>query len=106
MYQLTKDADVVVRLDDGASIPLGHRWRDDYEAWLAAGNTPQPATDTRAADARARRDALLAACDWTQSPDSPLTVAQRSAWAAYRQTLRDVPEQAGFPDTIDWPVSP
>jgi len=106
MYQLTENPDQVTRLDDGASIPRGHRWWDDYEAWLAAGNTPQPATDTRASDARGKRDGLIASCDWTQIPDAPLTAAQRAAWVTYRQALRDVPAQAGFPDTIDWPVTP
>ena len=79
MYQLTQNPDQVIRLDDGASIPRGHRWWDDYESWLAAGNTPLPAPDTRASDARAKRDGLIAACDWTQVSDSPLTAAQKTA---------------------------
>lgn len=41
---------------------------------------------------RAERDQLLAASDWTQLPDAPLTQAEKQAWAAYRQTLRDLPE--------------
>ncbi|AZB56845.1 phage tail protein, partial [Cereibacter sphaeroides] len=45
----------------------------------------------------------LAACDWTQVADAPV---DRAAWAAYRQTLRDVPEQAGFPAGIAWPEPP
>lgn len=55
---------------------------------------------------RARRDALLAATDWTQMPDAPLTEAQKLAWTAYRQTLRDVPQQAIFPQAVVWPVKP
>lgn len=43
MYQLTGDDDLVVRLGDGAIIPRGHRWWDDYEAWLADANLPLPA---------------------------------------------------------------
>ena len=46
MYQLTENPNQIIRLDDGASIPRGHRWWDDYEAWLSAGNTPQPAPAT------------------------------------------------------------
>jgi hypothetical protein len=52
---------------------------------------------------RAERDALLAACDWTQVADA--TVDQ-AAWAVYRQALRDVTAQAGFPTNIVWPVKP
>jgi hypothetical protein len=53
--------------------------------------------------ARARRDAMLAASDWSQLPDAPV---DRDAWAAYRQALRDVPEQAGFPWSVEWPARP
>lgn len=63
-------------------------------------------TALHAAEMRMQRDTTLRASDWTQSPDSPLTAAQKTAWAAYRQALRDVPEQAGFPDAIDWPTQP
>lgn len=46
---------------------------------------------TQRAEMRQLRDALLVASDWTQIPDSPLTDAQRAAWATYRQALRDAP---------------
>ncbi len=56
-----------------------------------------------AAQLRAQRNALLSASDWTQLNDAPV---DRAAWAVYRQALRDVPQQAGFPTVIDWPVAP
>lgn len=40
---------------------------------------------------REKRNALLAASDWTQSNDSPLTEQKKQEWAAYRQALRDLP---------------
>jgi hypothetical protein len=52
---------------------------------------------------RAERDALLAASDWTQVADAPV---DQAAWATYRQALRDVPAQNGFPESIVWPVAP
>lgn len=58
-----------------------------------------------AAAARAERNARLTACDWTQMPDAPLTPEAKATWAAYRQALRDVPEQAGFPVEVVWPVA-
>lgn len=64
---------------------------------------PQPTTEQLAAQARSKRDALLSACDWTQTNDAPV---DKEAWATYRQALRDVPEQAGFPETINWPIPP
>jgi len=65
---------------------------------------PPPTTEQLAAQARAERDRLLAATDWTQLPDVP--EATRAAWAEYRQALRDVPQQDGFPLTITWPERP
>jgi len=56
--------------------------------------------------ARSRRNMLLTHTDWTQLPDAPLSQAQRAVWVAYRQELRDVPTQPGFPDQIIWPVAP
>jgi hypothetical protein len=53
--------------------------------------------------ARRERNQLLAVSDWTQVSDSPV---DKQAWATYRQALRDVPAQQGFPDAIDWPVPP
>lgn len=39
---------------------------------------------------RMERDRLLAECDWTQGADSPLSDSQKSEWATYRQSLRDI----------------
>lgn len=52
---------------------------------------------------RAERNHRLAACDWTQLPDAPVDA---TAWAAYRQELRDVTGQARFPWAVIWPVAP
>lgn len=57
----------------------------------------------KAAEARATRNNLIAASDWTQVADAPV---DKAAWAAYRKALRDLPKQAGFPLTITWPIAP
>lgn len=44
--------------------------------------------------------------DWTQLSDSPLSAEQKSAWAAYRQALRDVTAQDQFPLNVVWPEQP
>lgn len=59
-----------------------------------------------ASEAREKRNALIAETDFMLMPDYPLSEAKRQALMAYRQTLRDVPAQAGFPRQIDWPVKP
>jgi hypothetical protein len=52
---------------------------------------------------RDQRNSKLKDCDWTQVSDS---TADKSAWATYRQALRDVPSQVGFPWEITWPTQP
>lgn len=52
---------------------------------------------------RQKRNKLLAGSDWTQLADAPV---DKTVWATYRQALRDVPAQAGFPWDIQWPVEP
>ena len=54
--------------------------------------------------ARKERNRLLAETDWSQAVDVPQAV--KTKYSAYRQALRDVPQQAGFPDNIQWPVKP
>lgn len=54
-------------------------------------------------DIRAQRNARLSASDWTQTADSP---ANRTAWATYRQALRDITTQVGFPFDTQWPTLP
>jgi len=63
----------------------------------------QAGLDYKAAQGvRSQRDKLIADTDWMALSDSTLT----PAWAEYRQALRDVTSQAGFPDAVDWPVKP
>ncbi|OCX94710.1 MAG: hypothetical protein BCV62_16140 [Pseudomonas sp. K35] len=55
---------------------------------------------------RNRRNQLLEATDYTQTLDAPLSDAQRAEGAAYRQALRDVPQDFGDPFKVAWPVKP
>lgn len=59
--------------------------------------------EAKGAEVRANRDRLLTSCDWTQVADAPVN---KTAWAAYRQELRDIPEQVGFPGNVVWPEAP
>lgn len=55
-------------------------------------------------DIRSERNAKLAATDWTQAGDVPQSV--KDSYAIYRQALRDVPQQPGFPTDVIWPTKP
>ena len=70
---------------------------------LTADDLAQRKAD-KASAARAQRDALLKECDWTQLGDYPKQ--NGNEWKLYRKALRDVPQQAGFPDAIVWPTAP
>lgn len=50
------------------------------------------------------RKILLFSSDWTQLPDVPLDTKQ--AWAVYRQELRDITSQSGYPFNVIWPTPP
>lgn len=88
--------------------------RDTHAAILAGAAGPiaayvppqPPSTEQLAQEARAQRNALLAACDWTQLPDAQaaLSTQAKAEWAAYRQALRDITSQAGFPVDVVWPT--
>lgn len=52
---------------------------------------------------RQDRNRRLSECDWTQVADSPV---DKAAWATYRQALRDITAQAGFPWSVEWPTQP
>ncbi len=52
---------------------------------------------------REDRNQRLSACDWTQLADSPV---DKALWLTYRQALREVPSQPGFPWEVTWPIMP
>jgi len=62
------------------------------------------AKDTeQAKSVRTTRDEKLKDSDWTQVADAPV---EKTVWATYRQALRDVPTQSGFPWEVTWPDAP
>lgn len=79
------------------------RWS---QVWLVRDLTEaelQQRTDGQASSVRSERNARLASCDWTQLVDAP---GETLIWANYRQSLRDVPSQEGFPWEVQWPEKP
>lgn len=94
--------DYTVNLERTA-IKQGKDW---VEKWISTPATSEQIVERIAAKAnevRAERNARLAACDWTQLPDAPV---DRLSWASYRQDLRDVTSQPGFPWDVKWPLQP
>jgi Phage tail assembly chaperone protein len=65
---------------------------------------PPPTFEEQSVIVRQTRDQLLKETDWTQAADIPQTVKDK--WTVYRQLLRDVPQQEGFPFNVVWPDKP
>ena len=59
--------------------------------------------EQQAKSVREQRDTKLKDTDWTQVSDAPV---DKTTWATYRQALRDLPKQTGFPWEITWPTEP
>lgn len=97
---------------------IGDKWYTKYVLGPIFSDTPDATAaeqeaaykarlDTeQGARVRADRNARLAACDWTQVDDAPFDNTGKAAWAAYRQALRDISSQPGFPWEVVWPESP
>jgi len=83
---------VVVALSSSEILELEER----DTAWAAG------ADDRAAAEAREKRNGLLAATDWTANSDVTMTTEM----TAYRTLLRNLPAQSDFPTTINWPTAP
>lgn len=77
-----------------------------YTKWIAIDIDADARTAKDAEQAknvRADRNQRIADCDWTQLPDAPV---DKVVWATYRQALRDISKQAGFPWEVTWPTMP
>lgn len=109
VYRAVTSAGVPV---DGVSIGQV----DDISTWIAQPDSPEArsiiASKTvkhwqREADMmalRVQRNAKLSASDWTQLADAP--DGKKAAWAAYRQSLRDLPATVVDPSAPIWPQEP
>ena len=88
------------KIIDGVSIPFTAEeeaaWDAQEAEWAAS------ADDRKAEEVRKERDAKLFSTDWRASSDLTLS----TEWSTYRQALRDVPAQSGFPNDITWPEEP
>jgi hypothetical protein len=84
---------------------LGPIFTDTAEATAAEQEAAYKAQKDaeQAKSVRDTRNQKLKDTDWTQVADAPV---DKAAWATYRQSLRDITSQAGFPWTVNWPTQP
>lgn len=96
-------------------VPDGLNWRivdtqdlpsAPQEQWRWTDSGPlltEVDVEQLALEVRTQRNSLLQQSDWTQVADAPV---DQTAWATYRQALRDLTAQEGFPEAVVWPVAP
>lgn len=78
------------------NVPFTAEEEAEWDAWEADANS------RKAEDVRRERDELIAKSDWMAGSD----VTMSDEWRAYRQALRDIPSQEGFPESVTWPTQP
>lgn len=79
------------------------KWYTKYSVADMDQETKDALDAQQAALIRSQRTQKLAESDWTQVADAPV---DKAVWAVYRQALRDVTTQAGFPWEVEWPTQP
>lgn len=84
-------------------VKKGNEWVQEWEVTNASPEEIAERENGWANNVRAERDQKLIESDWTQIADVPV---DKEAWAAYRQDLRDIPKQPGFPQGVIWPQKP
>lgn len=95
-YDHTKEFNVVAEQVNGA-------WIEKWVATNVSAEEIAQRTENQINSVRAERNQKLSQSDWTQVADSPV---DKEVWATYRQALRDVPVQEGFPWDVTWPETP
>ena len=82
---------------------INGKWFTKYSVADMDDETKAAKDAEQAKNVRVTRNQKLSDSDWTQLADSP---ENKAAWATYRQALRDIPTQAGFPWEVQWPTQP
>jgi hypothetical protein len=79
------------------------RWTQVWRVRDMTVEEAQQRDDGKALAIRTERNEKLAVSDWTQIADATV---DKTVWAMYRQALRDITSQTGFPYSVQWPTQP
>lgn len=91
------------KLVEGTPILDQGKWIQSWNIIELSPEEKQRIDDNKASSVRIERNKRLADCDWTQLKDVSVDTAH---WNIYRQELRDITTQEGFPHNIIWPEKP
>jgi len=81
-------------------------WKQTWVVTDASQEEIDEATESQAERVRSDRDSRLAKTDWMVIKHLELNENIPGKWEVYRQDLRDVPQQPGFPWNVTWPIEP
>ena len=94
------------KIEEGTPAFSDDAWRQVWNVVELTSDEIQDINVAAQVEVRAERDRKLAASDWTQIPNNALTDAKKAEWATYRQSLRDISSESGFPHSTTWPTEP
>lgn len=80
-----------------------YKWSNETFEWIDPRSEQEKYNET-VIQVKQKRESLLASSDWTQLNDVLLN--NKDQWVTYRQSLRDIPEQSGYPFNVIWPTKP
>jgi hypothetical protein len=89
---------------DGVEQQSDGKWYTKYSVADMSDDAKAAHDAAQAAATRETRNNRLKDSDWSQGKDIPDAIS--TPWATYRQALRDVPQQSGFPWDVTWPTQP
>jgi hypothetical protein len=83
-----------------------HIWNLETEQWQEPENYQQLLFNEAASKVKQERQRLLATTDWTDTVSASTRLENYNAWQFYRQQLRDITTQEGYPFNVIWPTQP
>jgi hypothetical protein len=97
------EADYSKTLIEGTPIFEANELRQTWSVVEASISEVADRISQKSREVRNQRGEKLKDSDWTQVADAPV---DKAAWATYRQALRDISSQVGFPWQVQWPAQP
>jgi hypothetical protein len=83
-----------------------HIWNLETEQWQEPENYQQLLFNEAASKVKQERQRLLATTDWTDTVSASTRLENYNEWQSYRQALRDITTQEGYPFNVIWPTQP
>lgn len=96
------EVDYTKNVTEGTAVLTDGAWTQVWDVTDATSEEIAQRTDNEGQSVRSQRDYLLQQTDWMALSDNTM----EPYWREYRQQLRDVTDQAGFPWSITWPTKP